>query len=263
MTGPASSPNVLAIGWDVGGWEGDRQGLAAFRFVDGRPTLIAARADCLPKKGSLTLSEFVAWAIGEPSKQHATERLILAIDAPFGFPRSLRNLLNGTPVSEWMREGQISNPYAFRWTDRVIHSRFKTPLSASFDKLGNNATVAMHHLAIWRRESGLRVLPFDTAEDTASIAIEVYPAIVRAGAGGARPQWYHQLAPDWADASGDAADAVVCAALALAWAFAGQWGLPHLEAPPADCRDDGWIFYPSGSEWSREGRDIHRLSSGT
>jgi hypothetical protein len=56
---------------------------------------------------------------------------------------------------------------------------------------------------------------------------------------------------------------IVCAALALAWAAGGRGSLPALEPPPVGCPDDGWIFYPSGSEWSREGRDQQLLEPRT
>ena len=178
--------------------------------------------------------EFVRWTTQLLGFSYSGERVILAVDAPFGFPHAFRALLNGTPATHWRASGQISNPYAYRQTDRVIHQRFKTPLSASFDKLGNNATVAMHCLAAWREESRLQVLPFDESDADEPVAIEVYPALIRTSATGARPDWYRLIAPDWVDTTGDASDAVVCAALAMAWACPGQWGLPMLASPPAD-----------------------------
>ena len=47
-------------------------------------------------------------------------------------------------LSKWGAE--LDNPLAYRETDRHIYRTFlKRPLSGSFDKLGNNATVAMVH----------------------------------------------------------------------------------------------------------------------
>jgi hypothetical protein len=52
-------------------------------------------------------------------------------------------------------------------------------LSASFDKLGNNATVAMHHARRLAQQHRAHVLPFDEPDGAAVSIIEVYPALAK------------------------------------------------------------------------------------
>ena len=164
----------------------------------------------------------------EPSLPY---RVVIGIDAPLGFPNAFVALTAGRRLTQQFGEGMGGNPYAFRETDRHVATRFKWPLSGAFDKLGNNATVAMHYVAAWKAD-GLSIVPFDNPRAQDDVALEVYPAIVRTRERGARPPWYRELAPGWATRSGDDADAVVCAALAVAWACRGRWGLPILAEPP-------------------------------
>lgn len=244
---------TLAIGWDVGGWAGKKQGLAAFIVRPGRtPELVAPPLvrRIGAHKGGIRLADFVALAGVDTAAAIEDLRLVIAIDAPLGFPKAFRDLLGGNPEAGWRGGRQLENPYALRETDRHIEARFKLPLSAPFDKLGNNATVAMHHVARWRVEDGLQVPPFDRPDGHQPAAIEVYPAIVRQSPTGSRPDWYRELAGEWATRSDDAGDAVVCAALALAWAHPYEWGLPRLQGPTVPLPGgEGWIYYPKASQW--------------
>ncbi|MCV5480433.1 hypothetical protein OFN48_34325, partial [Escherichia coli] len=74
----------------------------------------------------------------------ACPQLALGIDAPLAFPRALRDLLNGQPHSCAVPEREIDNPYAYRDCERWLYQQYgKKPLSATFDRLGNNATLAL------------------------------------------------------------------------------------------------------------------------
>ena len=152
---------VVAIGWDAGGWRGKKQGLAALVCHENGEISLLQR----PTGRSLEqwdevrrLDEFIQVATaGTVTRQ---SHRVVAIDAPLGFPSAFTHLLNGEAAVVDLEKEMIHNPYAFRETDREIAARFKMPLSASFDKLGNNATVAMHYVSGWRGE-GPRVPPFD------------------------------------------------------------------------------------------------------
>ena len=64
--------------------------------------------------------------------------------APLAFTELLAR--RSTPLIHPM-DAELDNPLAYRETDRHIYRTFlKKPLSGSFHKLGNNATVAMVHI---------------------------------------------------------------------------------------------------------------------
>jgi hypothetical protein len=247
--------SVIAIGWDVGGWRGTRQGLAtvAWSQEHGFTVYCVRRSQSLAKlakAGQLEdFDQFVKIASGGASA--ASHRVVLAIDAPFGFPFAFRQLLAGATSRVNVARGILDNPYAFRRTDLRIKDRFKMPLSASFDKLGNNATVAMHSLSIWRA-AGLRVLPFDEDDGESAIALEVYPAVAGPGQG-LLPMWLDPLLScSAAHPDMHQRDAVICAGLAMAYAQPGLAGLPRLRGPEDDLPEgEGWIYAPE-SEWRRE-----------
>lgn len=247
-------PAVLAIGWDVGGWGGRRHGIATIRYSSGShwSTACAPTAVRLPA-GLESFDEWKAWACGLCGHSSAATRVVVAIDAPFGLPVAFGDLLDWRPAQLPRERMLVTNPYALRKTDRWVAARFKLPLSAAFDKLGNNATVAMHHLAFWRAQ-GVRVLPFDADDDACPTALEVYPAIVRTDREGSQPEWVRTLLSDCPRGDLHTDDALVCAALALAWACPGAAGAPRLERAPSELPDrEGWIYYPENSAWSPRG----------
>ncbi len=248
--------DLVGIGWDVGGWRGKKQGRAALLLAK-----TGAAATCgRPRTWSLTdaqdpcrLDDLIDLATGGRASRE-THRVVIAVDAPFGFPRGLARLVSGKMAECSAGIPEVLNPYAYRDTDRLIEKRFKKPLSATFDKLGNNATVAMHHLALWKRQ-GLRVLPFDVDDGVSPIAMEVYPAIIRRSKTGPRPLWLQavlRLHHPRTKPGSDEQDALVCAALALAYGAKGAAGMPVLQGPTEPIAStEGWIYYPVGSEWYR------------
>jgi hypothetical protein len=87
-----------------------------------------------------------------------------------GFPVAFSELLAQRSTPSFDPSGpEIENPLAYRETDRQIYRTFrKKPLSGSFDKLGNNATVAMVHTRRLSTAGQLRVAPAPTAFQGAS-----------------------------------------------------------------------------------------------
>jgi hypothetical protein len=195
---------------------------------------------------------------GAPRDILKTHRVIIAIDAPLGFPVAFTKLLNGVAIPDFEPGGrEIDNPLAYRATDRHVFNTFgKKPLSASFDKLGNNATVAMIHVRRWAAQCGLPVLPFDTPAENGSAIIEVYPALAKMKGQQNCYEPLERLLPPHVVAGTDECDAAICALLALAFALSGTSDLlPPLVAPDATVsteylRAEGWIYHPP-VDWLR------------
>ncbi len=243
---------VVAIGWDVGGWCGTKQGIAALSG-DASGEIVIHRQ---PVSGSLAdwpdaalFDDWVRFATNGRASA-SSHRVVVAVDAPFGFPEALGRLLAGQITAVPSAPRALDVPYAYRATDRSIAERFKLPLSAAFDKLGNNTTVAMHYLARWRRD-GLNVLPFDKDDSASPVALEVYPAVVRESRQGSRLRWLKQIlriATPRVGSGSDEEDALVCAALALAYGADGAWGLPRLEGPSGPLpAGEGWNLCAGGA----------------
>ena len=143
-----SPKGVLGVGWDVGGWMGRKQAAAAFivegvqrRWV-GVPRTFTIR-DLDTGSGEALIR--LAWD-DAPADVLTRFRVIIAIDAPLGFPIRFRELVGGARPPMSYPGSEIQNPFAYRRTEQHIHDAFeKKALSAPFDKLGNNATVALHH----------------------------------------------------------------------------------------------------------------------
>ena len=113
---------ILGVGWDVGGWVGGKQGVAALTWDDSRvqwcaePVTFRLSSFSEPCKIDDLLRR--AWPTA-PSEVLQTHRVILAIDAPLGFPIAFTKLLNGDPCPEFSAGGrEIDNPLAYRATDR-------------------------------------------------------------------------------------------------------------------------------------------------
>ena len=259
---------VLGVGWDVGGWIGRKQAVAIAEWNDHSAQWLGT-----PMRFSIAqlgehwgVDDLVRCAWPEaPSEILETRELVMAIDAPLGFPVAFSELLAGRSTPSFDPRGpEIENPLAYRETDRHIFRTFrKKPLSGSFDKLGNNATMAMVHTRRLSTAGQLRVVPFDEPQIGIPTAIEVYPALLkrkkRIGDQSAAECFptVRALLPSGVSDGTDECDACLCALLALAYGYAGQIvGLPKMQAPTgaiADIKREGWIFY-SASDWG--GREL-------
>ena len=169
--------------------------------------------------------------------------LAIGIDAPLAFPRAFCALLAGQGAAVPVPEREIDNPYAYRDCERWIHERYgKKPLSASFDRLGNNASLALVMVAA--------LAPLVRVPQQAPVAaralLEVYPALAKQGGKRACAEpGIHALLPETLQPGTDQYDAALCALMALQYAAGDKVkALPPLQAPPADFpRDEGWIYH--------------------
>jgi predicted nuclease with RNAse H fold len=243
--------SILAIGWDVRGWRGKQQAVAVIRLDLSRPKSEPewwVSDDFQFKPGEpLDLKSLIRPALGDKTKLllKDADRVVIGIDAPLAFPGAIKDLLNDADAQFAPSTSEIENPLAYRDCERWVYREHgKKPLSASFDKLGNGATLALALCAGLRRE-GFRVLPQDA--DTADRAvIEVYPAIVKREARrvSAAVDDLHRLLPAELSPGTDQYDAALCALVAAVHAGAGEHlGLPELVGfQPGFDRAEGWVY---------------------
>lgn len=141
------------IGWDVGGWNCDKNGesrdaiviLDASRAIVGKPW----RGNLRTSINAATTSEDWAQALfvlcgAVPPTMKA--RVTLAIDTPLGFSQAFLALVTGLQFAGPV-EGSATNPYLFRQTERQLFEQGIRPLSAVKDMIGSQATKGMHALA--------------------------------------------------------------------------------------------------------------------
>ncbi|TDL31064.1 DUF429 domain-containing protein [Jeotgalibacillus sp. S-D1] len=243
---------VIGIGWDVGGWMGHNHGVAICQW-ERRTNQIVWRGKAaeisIPAQGLLSLKQLTSEV--EPAFTFEdigmNTLIVIGIDAPLGFPAAFNRLINGEKPEMQKPDKEINNPLAYRVTDREIYSVFgKKPLSASYDRIGNNATAAMMHTKLWENE-GFKTLPFQTAtESDRRLIIEVYPALVKEKRFEEAHNKIRRFIPDDAVPGTDAYDACICALYAVAYGSQGNV-LPELQSPPEnkaeEIKEEGWIYY--------------------
>ena len=227
------------IGWDVGGWNCDKNAKSrdAIVILDEDLHIVGA-----PWRGNLreainaaaTTREWTTRLFGLcQSEQTEDASLTLAIDTPLGFSTAFLSL-----TAEGQSVGSIgesqSNPYLYRQTERLLFTGNRGPLSAVKDMIGSQATKGMHVLA----KFAPRVERCGVWTDGASLrAIETYPAACRRSE--ADKSVLDTLQPLNHD---DLVDARVCALVACLFA-----NTPDVfEEPPADVpAREGWIWVPT------------------
>ena len=243
--------SLVAIGWDVRGWCSREQAVAvlAFDTPGGQPVWLGVSGPFQLTAGeTLGLAALLKPLLDtqQQAAVRAAESVVIGIDAPLAFPRPLVDLLAGeawTACCPPARE--ITNPLAYRDCERWIHAQFhKKPLSATFDRIGNNATLAMCMVRALQAE-GFALVP-QQAATAGHAVIEVYPGIVKRGRKKVDPaiRPLQQHLPAALEPGTDAYDAAICALLTASWAGqGGQLGLPATTGPePGFDPAEGWIY---------------------
>ncbi|NER61511.1 hypothetical protein G3435_19230, partial [Pseudomonas sp. MAFF212428] len=171
---------TLLIGWDVGGWNCDRNRLSRDALVVLDDSL---QVRGKPWRGNLrnqinqaeSTSDFIRALLGNCQVESLLSEelpVVLGIDTPLGFSSELIDLLvNGRPVPAV--ESSDTNSYLFRFTERFLFERGLSPLSAIKDMIGSQATKGMHVLG--------RFMPHAVqcgvwSDNARASAIEVYPS---------------------------------------------------------------------------------------
>ena len=241
--------SILAIGWDVRGWRGNQQAVSAIK-LDKHVKKIqwwVSEDFQFETAEPLSLSSLLTPAIGDDHKSVLDDvnQIVLGIDAPLAFSKAYIQLLTDDNSVYRPTSSQMSNPLAFRDCERWIKDEHsKTPLSASFDKLGNGATLAIALTHSLKKE-GFSLVPQDRLKANRSI-IEVYPGIVKVGPTRDMPaiQPVHKHIPDSIVPGTDQYDAAICALIAVIYAgYSEQLNLTDV----VDIQDgfdpkEGWIY---------------------
>jgi hypothetical protein len=226
------------IGWDVGGWNCDKNPNSrdALVVLDGEGARIGQ-----PWRGNLRQTLNTASSAADfltailsfcKLPAAALPRATIAIDAPLGFPAAFAQLITtGAALTEI---GQSSaNPYLYRATERRLVAEGVTPLSAVKDMIGSQSTKAMHAVARYTRP----IAPGVWSDGAHLTLIETYPALCRSRAKGA----FNDLATATTAREIDILDAEVCAQIARAFVQRPA----RLEPPPPNVpASEGWIWAP-------------------
>lgn len=237
---------VLGIGWDVGGWMGNKHGLAIAEWEYGNGSITWLGTATIALTEILTPQEIYRLVTGKVLDE-SSNKIVIGVDAPLGFPIDYQNLVSGYPLDFSKPQREIDNRLAYRETERYLHRVFsKKALSAPFDKLGNNATVAIYYAKRWA-EYGYQLHPMADSQDSSKSIIEVYPALSKTK-GGMVTSPILELLPLNLKVKTDEYDAAICALLAIAYGANGTHPkLPILVGPPkklADyARQEGWIYH--------------------
>jgi hypothetical protein len=233
----------LFVGWDVGGWNCDRNQSSrdAVVILD-KDLRIVGRSWRGNLRVGINNAHTTQDFIGKLFSVCATElpsdgaRVFLAIDTPLGFSDEFVQLVTQRSAAA-PPEASATNPYLFRRTERYLFERGLAPLSAVKDMIGSQATKGMHALAkfapvvkqcgVWQSYGG-----------DALTAIEAYPA------GGKYSPLLNTLRSSVRGNLGnseDELDAITCAL--IAYLFANQF--TGLQSPGPDVSSgEGWIWLP-------------------
>ena len=231
---------TYAIGWDVGGWNCDRNPNSRDAIVILDPELQIVG---LPWRGNLRslINEAQStrqwidglFALCKAGRPPADIHVFLAIDTPLAFSQAFIDLTAHGRAVPGPLEASQTNPYLYRQTEKVLFAHGLRPLSAVKDLIGSQATKGMHVLAKFAPDlAGCGVWT-----DGASLsAFEAYPAACKGSATIAQMRAGYPALGDQ-----DQEDALTCALLAALFAHDQEalWG-PTAETPLAE----GWIWVP-------------------
>jgi hypothetical protein len=230
------------VGWDVGGWNCDRNGesrdaiviLDASLAIVGKPWRGNLRASINAAKTSVGWVQalfVLCGAVPPPTKAAIT----LAIDTPLGFSQAFVALVTGLKHVDGV-EDSATNPYLFRQTERRLLEQGIRPLSAVKDMIGSQATKGLHALAkfapqvarcgVWSDGNGL-------------IAIEAYPSPCKRSA-----LMEALLLPytEWRQGNHqDKVDALTCALIAYCFQMRPETLVHPGDSVPVS---EGWIWLP-------------------
>lgn len=227
------------IGWDVGGWNCDKNGKSrdAIVILDSSLAIVGK-----PWRGNLrmaineaaTARDWIAalFALCTANRPDDNASATLAIDTPLGFSEAFVRLVTGLECAEPVGRS-VTNPYLFRQTEHYLFQQGLKPLSAIKDMIGSQATKGMHVLAKFAPRSTRCGVWSDGAVLT---AIEAYPSACKGSATiqNLRSR-YTPLRHD------DEEDALTCALIGYLYAEQRE----ALASPPDTVpASEGWIWVP-------------------
>lgn len=226
------------IGWDVGGWNCDKNAKSrdALVILDsdlqviGKPWRGNLRATINAASNSDAFVGAMLALCGAPAFVGQAP-VTLAIDTPLGFSEEFVRLVSGLQATGPLGQSD-QNPYLFRQTERRLFAAGLRPLSAVKDMIGSQSTKGMHVLAKFA-PSPSRCGVWQQGPLT---VIEAYPSACKVSAlvqGLQAP--FGRLAHD------DLDDALTCALIAHLFATRPAALIaPHPAVPVSE----GWIWVP-------------------
>lgn len=227
------------VGWDVGGWNCDKNSKSrdALVILDSALAIVGK-----PWRGNLrtaineaaTAGDWIAdlFALCAAERPDDDAQITLAIDTPLGFSDEFVRLVTGLECAGPVGSSG-TNPYLFRQTEHFLFQRGLKPLSAIKDMIGSQATKGMHVLA----KFAPRVTRCGVWSDGAALtAIEAYPSACKASATIRRLRSrYTPLRHD------DEENALTCALIGYLYALQRE----ALASPPDTVpASEGWIWVP-------------------
>jgi hypothetical protein len=248
-------PDQFFIGWDVGGWNCDKNRASrdAIVILDAKRNIVG-----LPWRGNLrvTINEADSsrsWLQALFAHCQAdfavfdNMEVVLAIDTPLGFSEEFTRLLARLGFSKHIGLSD-TNPYLFRKTEQFLFDHGLKPLSPLKDMIGSQATKGIHVLAKFTPMMPHCGVWTDGATLT---AIEAYPSACNQS-----PLFQKLLGRyvigERVDSSGllwvesidhqDKLDALTCALVAHTFKFQSDL-LAH--PPEFIPRTEGWIWVPN------------------
>ena len=240
------------IGWDVGGWNCDRNPNSrdAIVILDNALAIVGR-----PWRGNLRtpINEAEATAnwlaalfelcctVPPTGAVHAT----LGIDTPLGFSDEFLRLASTLEAVKTLEESR-TNPYLYRRTERYLLKSGIIPLSAITHMIGNQATKGMHVLAKFaktRESCGV------WSDGVCLTAIEAYPSACKGSATiGKLRDRIRPLEHK------DQEDALTCAL--TAYLFTTQREALVLPKPDVSS-NEGWIWVPRDAIYPKIARKSH------
>ena len=250
------------IGWDVGGWNCDKNANSrdAIVILNSQRQVIG-----LPWRGNLrelinksnSAQAFIAGLFelcDLPYNLEPTDKVLLAIDTPLAFSSEFIQLITEKRFVTQI-DDSASNPYLFRYTERFLFKRGLKPLSSIKDMIGSQSTKGMHVLAkfmptqlscgVWSDGEGIKALEaYPSACKRSKTVNELLRPYLEKPAQLDSASGKHVLKPIKAWRNADEFDALNCAL--VAWLQENQ--IEKVVQPDTDAPlDEGWIFVPLDS----------------
>jgi hypothetical protein len=237
------------IGWDVGGWNCDKNPNSrdAIVILDVNHEIVGT-----PWRGNLrehinscsTSTEWIA-ALFDLCRSGASPEsgpVTLAIDTPLGFSDAFIQLVTQCKAAAAI-DASTTNPYLFRRTEHYLFEQGLSPLSAIKDMIGSQATKGMHVLARYAPtvvECGV------WSDGSILTAIEAYPSPCGSSD---LIQALRRLHPALAHV--DCEDALTCALVASLFVEKRDALMPP---EPGVSPNEGWIWVPRDAFDERTGQ---------
>lgn len=240
--------SIYALGWDVGGWMGKNNSFVFIKVDTEKMDLnwFIPKSNYQIKKGALfDLDKIIQDLYDQDISDDIN--LVIGIDAPLTFPEEFIKFLLNKNIYIKKPDKEIYNKLAYRETDRLLYQKYsKKPLSATFDRLGNNATVAISHIRYWQEKYNIYINPLKFENNMINI-IETYPAMLKPGKYEKAFDKIDDLIPESIEHGTDCYDAALCALMAVQFSFDNKFDkLPSLVYPTENkefYQKEGWIYH--------------------